>query len=130
MLSKACVNILALNMEKVFTIFVEYLANCGASSISNIFPHLDEYATEPKKHYHKQWKNNKKLYFKQKARRPHRLLEQQFYYIFYISISKISNMKFIRIIVKLWKTHIFQDLTNKKNKQYKEWNPPFGHQMY
>lgn len=62
----------------------------------------------------------KKLYFKQKARRPHRLLEQQFYYIFYISISKISNMKFIRIIVKLWKTHIFQDLTNKKNKQYKE----------
>lgn len=60
MLSKACVNILALNMEKVFTIFVEYLANCGASSISNIFPHLDEYATEPKKHYHKQWKNNKK----------------------------------------------------------------------
>lgn len=38
------------------TIFVEYLANCAASSIFNSFPHFDEYAIEPKKHYVK--KNN------------------------------------------------------------------------
>lgn len=36
--------------KKNFTIFVEYLANCGASSISNIFPRIDEYANDPKKH--------------------------------------------------------------------------------
>lgn len=38
------------------TIFVEYLANCAASSIFKSFPHFDEYAIEPKKHYVK--KNN------------------------------------------------------------------------